>query len=136
MKLEKIIAAYKILGEAKVTKIEESEVLKIVKARKAMRPFAEEYDAFLKDCQEKFKPDNFEEIQGKAQRWNELSDEEKKEVNTELISYQNKINSAVLDEIKKEIDLTVDKLNEETLTKMLQENGWELKRLDELEVMA
>lgn len=78
MKLKQLIAAYKALGEAKVAKLEASEVIKIVKARKAMRPIADEYDAFLKDCQEKFKPENWDEIQSKAQKWNELTDDEKK----------------------------------------------------------
>ena len=42
-KIKQIIEAYKLLGEAKVTKLEESEVIKVVKARKAMRPIAEEF---------------------------------------------------------------------------------------------
>lgn len=135
MKLKSIIAAYKALGEAKVTKLEASEVLKIVKARKAMRPYAEEYDAFLKDCQEKFQPKNFEEIQEKVQKWDSLTDEDKKVVNKVLIEYNNSINSAILEEIEKDIELNVEKLCEDSLTKMLQENGWELKKLDELEVL-
>lgn len=135
MKLKSIISAYKALGEAKVTKLEASEVLKIVKARKAMRPYAEEYDAFLKDCQEKFQPKNFEEIQEKVQKWDSLTDEEKKNVNKALVEYNNSINSAILEEIEKDIDVNVEKLSEDSLTKMLQENGWELKKLDELEVL-
>lgn len=135
MKLKSIIAAYKALGEAKVTKLEASEVLKIVKARKAMRPYAEDYDAFLKDCQEKFQPKNFEEIQEKIQKWDSLTDDEKKVVNKVLIEYNNAINSAILEEIEKDIELNVEKLCEDSLTKMLQENGWELKKLDELEVL-
>lgn len=135
MKLKSIIAAYKALGEAKVTKLEASEVLKIVKARKAMRPHAEDYDAFLKDCQEKFQPKNFEEIQEKVQKWDSITDEEKKNVNKVLVEYNNSINSAILEEIEKDIEVNVEKLSEDSLTKMLQENGWELKTLDELEVL-
>lgn len=135
MKLKSIIAAYKALGEAKVTKLEASEVLKIVKARKAMRPHAEDYDAFLKDCQEKFQPKNFEEIQEKVQKWDSITDEEKKNVNKVLVEYNNSINSAILEEIEKDIEVNVEKLSEDSLTKMLQENGWELKKLDELEVL-
>lgn len=135
MKLKSIIAAYKALGEAKVTKLEASEVLKIVKARKVMRPYAKDYDAFLKDCQEKFQPKNFEEIQEKVQKWDSLTDDEKKVVNKVLIEYNNAINSAILEEIEKDIELNVEKLCEDSLTKMLQENGWELKKLDELEVL-
>ena len=136
MKLKSIIAAYKSLGEAKVTKLEASEVLKIIKARKAMRPYAEDYDAFLKDCQEKFQPKNFEEIQEKVQKWDSLKDEEKKEVNKALVEYNNSINSAILEEIEKDIEVNVEKLSEDSLTKMLQENGWELKKLDELEIIV
>ena len=135
MKLKSIIAAYKALGEAKVTKLDASEVLKIVKARKAMRPHAEEYDAFLKDCQEKFQPKNFEEIQEKVQKWDSLTDEDKKEVNKVLVEYNNSINSAILEEIEKDVEISVEKLSEDSLTKMLQENGWEVKKLDELEVL-
>lgn len=135
MKLKSLIAAYKALGEAKVTKLEASEVLKIVKARKAMRPHAEDYDAFLKDCQEKFKPSNFDEIQEKVQKWDSLPDEEKKGVNKDLVEYNNAINSAILEEIEKDIEVNVEKLCEDSLAKILQENGWELKKLDELEVM-
>lgn len=135
MKLKQLFTAYKTLGEAKVTKLEPSEVFKIVKARKAMRPHAESYEAFLKDCQEKFKPDMWDEIQAKAQKWDELSDLEKKGVNTVLTEYHSKINEAVLEELEKEVELTVEKLNEDSITKILQENGWELKKLDELEVM-
>lgn len=135
MKLKQLFTAYKTLGEAKVTKLEPSEVLKIVKARKAMRPHAESYEAFLKDCQEKFKPEFWDDIQAKAQKWDELSDLEKKGVNTVLMEYNNKINLAILEELEKEVELTVEKLNEDSITKILQENGWELKKLDELEVM-
>lgn len=136
MKLKELIAAYKALGEAKVTKLEASEVLKIVKARKAMRPFAEEYEAFLKDCQEKFKPVTWDEIQAKAQKWESLTDDEKKDLNIVLMEYNNKINEAILDEIEKEVEVSVEKLNEDSLTKMLQENEWEVKRLEELEVLV
>lgn len=135
MKLIELVACYKALGEAKVTKLEEGEVVKIVKARKAMRPFAEEYDAFLKDCQEKFKPENFDEIQGKVQKWNDLSDEEKVATNKSLGEYQTKINDAVKAELEKEVEVSVEKLSESSATKILLENGWELKKLDEIEVM-
>lgn len=136
MKMKELIAAYKALGEAKVTKLESSEVLKIVKVRKAMRPFAEEYEAFLKDCQEKFKPVAWDEIQAKAQKWETLTDDEKKDLNNVLMEYNNKINSAILEEIEKEVEVSVEKLNEDSLTNILQENGWEVKRLEELEVLV
>lgn len=136
MKLKQLIAAYKMLGEAKVTKLDFTEALKIIKARKAMRPFAEEYDAFLKDCQEKFKPEYWDEVQAKAQKWESLTDDEKKDLNIVLMEYNNKINNAVLEELEKEVEVTVEKLNEDSLTNLLQENGWKTKDLDNLEVFV
>ena len=136
MKIKEIVAAYKALGEAKVNSLEESEILKIVKARKTMRSIAEEHDAFLKDCQEKFKPENFDEIQSKIQNWKDLSDEEKVEVNKVLVEYQNKINSAILEEIEKEVDITIEKLNEDSITKLLKNNEWSANKVDELSIMV
>ena len=92
--IKQVVEAYKVLGEAKVTKLEESEVIKVVKARKAMRPIADEYEAFSKDCQEKFKPENWDKIQGNLQKWQQegekttLTEEERIEVNKAIIGYK------------------------------------------------
>lgn len=136
MKLEKIVTAYKALGEAKVTKLDEGEVIKIVKARKAMRPYAEEYEAFLKDAQEKLKGEGFDELQAKVQKWAELTDEEKLAVNRELNEYQRKIDKTVKEELEREVDIEPEKLADGSLTKLVQENGWEMKKLDELEAVT
>lgn len=52
-----------------------------------------------------------------------------------MIEYNNAINSAILEEIEKDIELNVEKLSEDSLAKIIQENVWELKKLDELEVL-
>lgn len=141
MKLKQIVAAYKVLGEAKVTKLDEKEVIKVVKARKAMRPHADEYEAFLKDVQEKFKPENWDDVQSKVQKWQQegesttLTEAERTQVNKVLIEYQKKVETAVKEELEKELELSIDKLSEESATKLLVENGWELKKLDEIEVV-
>lgn len=139
--IQKIVSAYKVLGEAKVTKLEEGEVIKVVKARKAMRPIADDFDAFLKDCQEKFKPEDWDAVQEKAAQWQKegenttLTEAERVEVNKAIIGYQQKIDNAVKDELAREVELNIEPLKEESATKMLVENGWELKKLDEIEVI-
>lgn len=139
--IKNIVSAYKALGDAKVSKLEESEVIKIVKARKAMRQIAEDYEAFLKDVQEKFKPENWDEIQSKIQQWQKegenttLTEKERIDINKALIEYQVKIENAVKEELSKEVELDIDKLKEDSSTKLLLENGWELKKLDEIEMM-
>lgn len=141
MKLKQLIAAYKALGEAKVSKLDEKEVIKVVKARKAMRVHADDYEAFLKDCQEKFKPEDWDAIHEKIQKWQQegekttLSENERVELNKAVIGYQQKIELAVKEELEKDIDITIEALSEESATKLLVENGWELKKLDEIEVI-
>lgn len=141
MKLKEIVAAYKTLGEAKVSKLEESEVIKVVKARKEMRKYADDYEAFLKDVQEKFKPEDWDDIQTKVQKWQQegenttLTEAERIEINKALIEYQKKVETAVREELEKEIDITVEKLNEGASTKLLVENGWEIKKLDDLDIL-
>ena len=140
-KIKQIVSAYKVLGEAKVTKLEESEVVKIVKARKAMRTVSEDFEAFLKDCQDKFKPENWDELQGKLQQWQQegekttLTEDERKAINKALVDYQKKIDSAVSDELNREVELEIEVLKAESQTKLLQENGWEMRKLEDIEVM-
>lgn len=140
-KVKNIVAAYNVLGEAKVTKLEESEVIKIVKARKAMRPIADEFEAFLKDAQEKFKPECWDDVQAKVQQWQQegenttLTDDEQRGVNTALADYQNSINKAVNEELEREVEINIETLKEESATKLITENGWELKKLEEIEVV-
>lgn len=132
MKIKEIVTAYKALGDAKVNNLEESEILKIIKARKAMRSIAEDFEAFLKDAQEKFKPENIEELQAKAQKWSDLSDDEKLELNKVLKLYETNINKALSEESEKEIDIKLEKLTEDSITKLLKNNEWSVNKLDEL----
>lgn len=132
MKLVKIVNAYKVLGEATTSKISEEEILKIVKIRKAMRPYSEEFEAYLKDCQEKFKPENWDSIEEKSRKWDSLSDEDKVSVNKELIAYQKKINDAILEEQEKDIELSFDKVSENTILNIGKENGWNFNKIEEL----
>lgn len=141
MKVKKIVAAYKVLGDAKVTKLEESEVIKIIKARKVMRPIAEEFEAILKDAQEKLKPECWEDVQEKLAKWQKegenttLNDAEKKGINKALIDYQNSINKVLNDELERDVEINIETLKEESATKLIVENGWELKKLEEIEVV-
>lgn len=139
--IKQVVNCYKILGEAKVTKLEDSEVVKIVKNRKVMRPIVNDYEAFLKDVQEKFKPKDWDEIQKKVQQWQQegenttLSASEKIAINKALIDYQRKIENAIKEELAKEIELNISILKEDSATKLLIENSWELNKLDDIEII-
>lgn len=138
MKIKEIVNAYKALGEAKVSNLEESEIRKVVNNRKIMRTIAEEFEAFLKDCQEKFKPENWDELQQKIQQWQQegekttLTEEERIVINKAIIKYQQLITKAIQDEEDKNVDITVEKLSEDSITKLLKHNDWPINKLDEL----
>lgn len=141
VKVKQVINAYKTLGDAKVTKLETAEVVKVVKARKAMRPIVEDYDAFLKDAQDKLKPENWDAMQEKIQKWQQegentsLTEAERVELNKAIIGYQKNVDGAVKDELVREVDIDIETLKEESVTQLLVENGWELKKLDEIEIV-
>lgn len=141
MKVKEIVSAYKVLGEAKVSNLEESEIKKIVLNRKAMRNIVEEFEAFLKDCQEKFKPENWDELQSKIQQWQQegdkttLSEEERITINKTIIEYQVKINNAIKEEENRIVEINIETLSEESITRLLKHNDWQTGKLDEISIL-
>ena len=141
MKVKNIVEAYKLLGNAKVSNLEDSDKGKILKARKAMRPIADEFEAFLKDAQEMFKPEGWEETQKKLAQWQQegekttLSEEERIAINKALIGYQSAIDKAVKAELDKEIEIEIEKLSEGADIKLMTANDWTPNQLDLIEMM-
>ena len=112
MKQGEILNAYRVLGESKMATLEVSEVIKVVKARKVMRPIAESLEAFMKDIQEK------------AASWESMTDEQRME-----------LNNAANDELLKEVEVEFEKLSEESVAKLIQENGFKAREIDLLGIM-
>lgn len=135
MKLKTVVIAYKMLDDAKIKTMDDKDAIKIIKNRKAMRPYVESYDALLKDAQEKFKPDNIEVMQEKVSKWKELSAEERKIVNESFKAYQEKVDAVCNPELDKEVDITLDKLSEDGVLKLAKENEWPMNKLDTLDIM-
>lgn len=141
MKVKSIVEAYELLGNAKTTNLEDSDKGKILKARKAMRPIADEFEAFLKDVQEMFKPEGWEETQKKLAQWQQegekttLSEEERIAINKALISYQSAIDKTVWAEIDKEVEIEIEKLSEGSDIKLMSANDWTPNQLDLIDVM-
>lgn len=143
--IAQIVDCYNVLGESKVTKLEESEVIKIVKARKTMRSIAEEFEAFSKDIEEKLKHDGFEDDEkirielGRKFKENhsyQMTYQEEESMKR-MSDYFTKIFKAKNEEGKREIEIELEpfKLKEDTSIKILSENGYELKRLDKIDLM-
>lgn len=141
MKVKLIVEAYKLLGNAKTTNLDDVDKSKILKARKSMRPIADEFEAFLKDAQEMFKPEGWEETQKKLAQWQQegekttLSEEERIAINKALIGYQSAIDKAVKAELDKEVEIEIEKLSEGSDIKLMSANDWTPNQLDLIDMM-
>ena len=141
--VKQIVDAYNALGNAKSSTLDDAEKAKILKARKVMRPFVTEYEAFEKDCQEMHKYEGLEidaelynsvlnkSRQGKG---NEVTEEEAKAW-ARVIEYDQKINKSLNEEGIKEVELEFEKLSEGSDVKLMSANDWTPKQLDILEIM-
>lgn len=141
--VKQIVDCYRALGEAKVTRLEESEIVKIVKARKAMRQVVNDFEEFQKDVEEKAKPENFketasayEEIRMKASKEEGYApDEEDTRILQIVNEYFSRRARMENEELSREAELSFELLSEDSATKILMENGWELKKLDEIDII-
>ena len=141
MKVKSIVEAYKLLGNTKTTNLYDADKGKILKARKAMRPIADEFEAFLKDAQEMFKPEGWEETQKKLAQWQQegekttLSEEERIAINKALIGYQSAVDKAVKAELEKDVEIEIEKLSEGSDIKLMSANDWTPNQLDLIDML-
>lgn len=133
MKTSEIIAAYKLLNDAKLTKMESGDKFKVIKMMRAMKPVAEEWDSFLKTVDDKLKKENHDAIVEKAQKWQQegdkttLTNEEKVEVNKYLLEYQKEKDECIREELEKAVTLEFEKLGEGAFEKLMDSNDWPVK---------
>lgn len=133
--VDKIVKAYAKLGDVKVTTLEDKEVMKVIKMRKAMRPVSEEFNAFLEDVKTKFKPEGFEETVRKAQEgWDKMTDSEKRAANELVTGYNRKVEVAVKEESEKEVEIEFEALSEDSLTKLMKENSMTVAEMEMLDL--
>ena len=132
--VDKIVKAYAKLGDVKVTTLEDKEVMKVIRMRKAMRPVSEDFNAFLEDVKTKFKPEGFEDVVRKAQDgWDKMTDAEKKAANELVTGYNRKVEVAVKEESEKEVEIEFEALSEDSLTKLMKENSMTVAEMEMLD---
>lgn len=141
LKTKDIIGVYKVLSDAKLTKMESSDKFKVIKMMRAMRPIAEEWDSFLKTVDEKLKKDNHDNIIEKAQKWQQdgdkttLTTEEKIEINKYLVEFHKEKEECIREELEKDANLEFDKINDLAFEKLIDSNDWEVGKIIELETI-
>ena len=135
MKTLDIISVYKVLNEAKLSKMDDSDKFKVIKAVRALRSIANDFEELVKDVQEKLKDESFEEMQEKAKKWQEegektsISVEERKSINQYFNDYSNKVDKCLKEEGEKDNELTFEKLTDEAFDKLTASNDWNVKTI-------
>lgn len=130
MKKSEVLAIYEIVKAAKVTKMDDADKFKVVKALKNMKPIATDFDEFKKEALEKLKGEDHDSMVEKAQKWQQegenttLTVEERTELNKYFNEYNNKVLECVREEAEKDIVLNIDKLNDEAFQKFVASNDW------------
>ena len=124
MKVGDVVFAFRLLSGAKLSKMDDADKFKVIKATRAFRTTAKDFDEFLKDAQEKLKPENFEEMQESAKNMKDLSEEDKAKLNAFFSDYQKKIESCIEEETKKEVETVFEKLSEDAFGKLVSSNDF------------
>ena len=136
MKTIEITNIFAVLNEAKLTKMEDADKFKVIKALRAIKPIAKGYEDFVEEAKNKLKADDHDKMTEKARAWNkdnqgkkvgELTQEEIDElnaINKYFSDYNSRVENCVKEEAEKEVELTFDKLNEEAFGKLVASNDW------------
>ena len=139
MKTIDIVKAYRIINDAKLTKMEDADKFKVIKATRQLKPVAASFDEFVKEAQERLKPEGWDDMQKKARQWQEdgdksaLTAEERREINRYFMNYNAKVEECVKDEAEKEPELTYERLSEEAFGKFIASNDYDVRTIIELE---
>lgn len=135
MKTIELNNAYTLLNAAKLSKMENSDKFKVIRAIRAMKPIVTDFEDFQKDAQERLKGEGHDEMVEKAQQWQRegekttLTIEERTAVNEYLNGYNKRIMECVKTEAEKEHELQVESLSEEAFGKLLESNDWNANQI-------
>lgn len=130
--VSQIVAAYKVLGEAKTASLDVSDILEIIRVRRAMRPFVEDYEAFAKDAGDKLRPVNYDVLIAIEQKGDEATAEEKALYQHGALAYRKAVAEAISAEFSKEVDVDIPVLSDSAIASLIKENGWNIGVDDEL----
>lgn len=137
MKTKDLVSAYNLLNDAKLTKMEDTDKFKVIKALRAMKKPAKDFEDFRDTTKQKLKDENFDAMDKKAQEWrdnhqgvtiSELSPEDLKALNPiekYFTEYNKKVDECLKEEAEKEVKIKASaKLKEEAFGKLVASNDW------------
>ena len=136
------VRAYKTMKSARLSKMEDDDKMKFIKAMRVLRPIAEEYDKNLEEGKKALQDERFEEMQQKAAKHNEalqtkkqeglLGFSELKELNDYFKDYDKSARELVKELDEKEVSVSIGRMDEVAFGKLAASNdltGEELELL-------
>lgn len=139
---KEVVSVYNVLKEAKLTKMEISDKMLVLKIMRILKPIAEEWESFMQTIDDKVKGENHDEIIEKAREWERdkekttLSDSEKREINEYLIQFSKDKNTCFSDELNKELELDITKISSSAYEKLVESNDFEVDKLLTCEIIV
>lgn len=136
MKTIAITNVYAILNEAKLTKMEDADKFKVIKALRVIKPIAKGYEDFVEDAKNKLKDEKYEDMSNKAHDWNKANQNKKRSsltdadiaeleaINEYFVGYNKRIETCLKEEAEKEVEVEFEKLSEDAFCKLVSSNDW------------
>lgn len=123
IKVSDAVRAYNALKDLGIVKLKKEDMFAVLRAANAIKPVAKAFEDFVKDVQERLRPEGFSEITEKAQKFDSLTPEEQAEVNNVIGEYQKSVNECVIEEQEKEKEVDAyRRLNEDAFGDLIQSN--------------
>ena len=142
MKTIDIVNAYNVLNGAKLAKMQDADKFTVIRAMRALKPIQADYEAAVRDAQERLKPEDFDALQKKAADWNathkdkkltDLTPEERATldgINAAYRDYTEKVEQCVRDLAETEKTLDYTRLSQDAFGKLLESNPeWKMQEI-------
>ena len=142
MKTIDIVNAYNVLNGAKLAKMQDTDKFTVIRAMRALKPIQADYEAAVRDAQERLKPEDFDALQKKAADWNathkdkkltDLTPEERTTlggINAAYRDYTEKVEQCVRDLAETEKTLDYTRLSQDAFGKLLESNPeWKMQEI-------
>lgn len=135
LKVSDVVNIYKPLNTSKLTKMESADKFKVLKAMRAMKPIADEWDSFITTIDSKLQGENHEDIIEKVKKWESegenttLTLKERSEINKYLMKLNKEKNECTKDELNKEVEIEFEKLNKSAFEKFIESNDLEVNAM-------
>lgn len=126
------VSVYKIVTAKgfSIRSLKKEDMFAVLRAANSLKPVAESFQGFLKDAQERLKPEDFDALMEKAERFDTLAADEKREVNKAVQAYNKDVDDCVKTELEKDTEVEAfARLSEDAIAGIASSNDLDVAAL-------